>query len=72
LHETALFGPFQHPPEILLQDRISLRVSQHGSKAEGKQAREKLVDLERYGVVTCLPMMGAQRVPEMADISSQS
>jgi hypothetical protein len=72
LHKTAFFGPFQHPWEILLQDRISLRVSQHGSKAEGKQAREKLVDLERYGVVTCLPMMGARRVPEMADISSQS
>ena len=72
MHKAAFFGPFQHPPEILLQDRISLRVSQHGSKAEGKQAREKLVDLERYGVVTCLPMMGAQRVPEMADISSQS
>jgi len=52
LHKTAFFGPFQHPPEILLQDRISLRVSQHGSKAEGKQAREGLVDLERYGVVT--------------------
>jgi hypothetical protein len=52
LHKTAFFGPFQHPPEILLQDRISLRVSQHGSKAEAKQAREKLVDLERYRVVT--------------------
>ena len=54
------------------RNRISLRVSQHGSKANGKQAREELVDLERYGVVTCLPMMGARRVPEMADISSQS
>jgi hypothetical protein len=52
LHKTAFFGPFQHPPEILLQDRISLRVSQNGSKAAGKQTREKLVDLERYGVVT--------------------
>jgi hypothetical protein len=39
LHKTAFLGPFQNPPEILLQDRISLRVSQHGSKAEGKQAR---------------------------------
>jgi len=72
LHKTAFLGPFQNPPEILLQDRISLRVSQHGSKANGKKAREELVDLERYGVVTCLPMMGARRVPEMADISSQS
>src|SRR5580698_9582291 len=71
-HKTAFFGPFQHPAEILLQDRISPRVSQHGSKAEGKRAREKLVDLERYGIVSCLPMMGARRVPEMADISSQS
>jgi hypothetical protein len=56
LHKTAFFGPFQHPPEILLQDRISLRVSQHAVGIEPD----------------CLPMMGARRVPEMAGISSQS